>query len=134
MDMLTPAGIVGISLHLFGLPLIGAGAVAVLVGLLAWIGIARAEGARARLCATRLPALVVGLVVGAGMLAALLVATQSSFASLNGMLDWVVFLTPVAGAAIAAALLVWPLLALLRRRSGSAGQQTTVEADRLRHV
>lgn len=134
MDMLTPAGIVGISLHLFGLPLIGAGAVAVLVGLLAWLGIARAEGGRARLCAARLPALAVGLVVGAGMLAALLGATQSSFTSLNGVIDWVVFLTPAVVAAVGAALLVWPLLALLRRPSGGAGQQTAVEADRLRHV
>ncbi len=121
MDMLTPAGIVGISLHLFGLPLIGAGAVAVLVGLLAWLGIARAEGGRARLCAARLPALAVGLVVGAGMLAALLVATQSLLrlpqrrAGLAGV--------PDAGGRrrrLRAALLVWPLLALLRRPSGGA--------------
>jgi hypothetical protein len=117
MDMLTPAGVVGISLALFGLPLLLAGGAVALLGLLAWIGIARAEGGRARLCAVRLPALAVGAVVALGMAVALLAATQSSLASLNGVLDWVVFLAPVLGAGIGAALVAWPVLALLRRAS-----------------
>lgn len=134
MDMLTPAGIVGISLALFGVPLLVAGGAVALLGLLAWIGIARAEGGRARLCATRLPALLVGALVGLGFAVALMVATQSGPASLNGVLDWAAFLAPVLGAAVGAALVAWPVLALLRRASGGAAQKPAVEGDRLRHV
>lgn len=134
MDMLTPAGIVGISLALFGLPLLVAGGAVALLGLLAWIGVARAEGGRARLCAARLPALLVGALVGLGMAFGLMAATQSTLASLNGLLDWVVFLAPVLGAAIGAALVAWPVFALLRPASGGAAQKPAVEGDRLRHV
>ncbi|MCS6933061.1 MAG: hypothetical protein NZM27_12730 [Acetobacteraceae bacterium] len=134
MDMLTPAGILGISLALFGLPLIAAGGAVALAGLIAWIGIARAEGGRARLCAARLPAVAIGAVVGVGMAVALLAATQSGLSSLNGVLDWVVFLAPAAGAGVGAALVAWPVLALLRPASGRPAQQPAVEGDGLRHV
>jgi hypothetical protein len=134
MDMLTPAGILGISMALFGLPLLAAGGAVVLLGLLAWIGAVRAEQAKARLCASRLPALTVGLVIGLGMAVALLAATQSAFGSLNGALDWAVFLAPVLGAGVGAALLSWPVFALLRPASGRDAQKPAVEGDRLRHV
>lgn len=134
MDMLTPAGIVGISMALFGLPLLAAGGAVVLLGLLAWIGVARAAEGKARLCAARVPALVTGLVVGLGMLAAELVATQSGLGSLNGVLDWAVFLMPGIGAAVGAALLSWPVFALLRPASGRGAQKPAVEGHGLRHV
>ena len=120
MDMLTPAGIVGISLALFGVPLLAAGGAVALFGLLAWIGVARAAGGRARLCAARLPALAAGAVVGLGFAVALLAATQSAPGSLNGVVDWAVFLAPVLGAAVGAALVAWPVFALLRPASGGA--------------
>jgi phosphate/sulfate permease len=134
MDMLTPAGIVGISLALFGLPLIAAAGALALLGLLAWIGVARAEDGKARLCAARVPSLVVGAVVGLGMAVALMAATQSTLASLNGVLDWAVFLAPVLGAAIGASLVSWPVFALLRPASARPAEKPAVEGDRLRHV
>jgi hypothetical protein len=134
MDMLTPAGILGISMALFGLPLLAAGGAVALLGLLAWVGVARSGDGKGRLCASRLPALAVGAVVGLGMAVAVLAATQSTLGSLNGVLDWGVFLAPVLGAAVGAALLSWPVFALLRPASGRPAQKPAVEGDRLRHV
>jgi hypothetical protein len=126
MDMLTPAGVVGISLALFGLPLLAVGGGLALVGLLCWVGVARASDGKARLGAARLPALLVGAAVGLGMLAAELMATQSSLGSLNGALDWGVFLAPGVAAVAGAALVAWPLLALLRPASGRAAEKAAV--------
>ena len=134
MDMLTPASIVGISMALFGIPLLAAGAALALLGLVAWVGVARSGDGAARLCTSRFPALAVGAVVGLGMAVAVLAATQSTLGSLNGVLDWVVFLAPVLGAAVGGALVSWPVFALLRPASGRCAEKPAVDGNGLRHV
>jgi len=118
MDMLTPAGIAGISLHLFGLPLLLLGGALVAGAVAAWVCTARAAAGRARLGSSWKPSLLGGLLVATGLLGAKLMATQAGLGSMNGLLDWMLFIGPAVLAGLGVFLTVWPVLALLRPSPG----------------
>lgn len=116
--MFTTTGMTGISLHLIGWVLIPVFAT-LLAGVVAWIVLARGGACRARLRAARAPALLAGAVSGVTTLAIALYVTHAGIGSLNGVLDFVLFLALGLGTALGVWLVVWPLLALRQGRAAA---------------
>lgn len=119
--MFTATGMTGISLHLIGWGLIPIFA-ALLAGVVGWIILARSGACRARLRAARNPALLAGAGSGAATLAIALYVTHAGFGSLNGTLDFVLFLALGVVTGLGVGLVLWPLLALRQGRAAAEAE------------